>query len=129
LFSTPEVIGIAQSIATDFGGSASESPNAVIVEIRRSPKKIHVEWPKQDLTEIWMTFYEGNDDIGIYQNWFECMEQEDKAEFVEYARTLISRFFAHATRVRKRGWTFRRSILEIQTEKGWTDIFEPQLDL
>ena len=75
-----------------------------------------------------MTFYEGDEQTGIFQNWFECMEHERKDEFVEYARTVATRFLNHVSRVKKRGLVFRRSVLEIKTNDGWHDIFDPELD-
>lgn len=75
-----------------------------------------------------MTFYDGNQETGIYQDWVECMESEDKAEFVEYTRTVVARFFSHPSRVKKHGRILRQSILEIETREGWKDIFDPELD-
>ena len=75
-----------------------------------------------------MTFYDGDEGAGVYQDWFECMEHDDKAEFVAYIRTVAARFFSHSSRVRKKGLLLRRSILEIKTDHGWKDILDPGLD-
>ncbi|MEM7503560.1 MAG: hypothetical protein AAF417_16025 [Pseudomonadota bacterium] len=128
VFSTTEVQRIAQSIASDFGGSTTESADSISVDLRKGPKRIRVNWPKHDLAEVWMAFYEGDQETGIYQDWFECMDNENKAEFVEYLRTIVARFFVNSSRVKRRGLVLRRSILEIETDSGWKDIFDPELD-
>ena len=129
LFSTLEVQQITESIASDFSGSTTESEHSILVELRQGPKKVLIDWPKHDLSEMWMTFFEADEETSIYQEWFECMEKEDKAEFVEYTRTVAARFLENPSRVRQRGPFFlRRSILEIATDNGWRDIFDPELD-
>ncbi len=130
MFSKPEVHRITQSLASDFGGDTIESADSISVELRRGAKKVCIDWPTHDLAEVWMTFFDEEDETetATYQDWFECMEGEDKAEFVEYTRTLTSRFFEHPSRIRRRGLFFRRWMLEIQTDNGWKDIMDPELD-
>ena len=129
MFSTAEVIRITQSIASDFAGDTSESPDAIFVEIRRGAKKICLDWPKHDLAEVWMTFYDGDHETGLYQDWFECMGADDKDEFVAYTRTVAARFLEHPSRLKKRGLIFGRWVLEVQIGEGWHNIFDPELDL
>ncbi len=69
-----------------------------------------------------MTFVQDGEDL--YQDWFECMESEDKCEFVQYIHSISYRFFNQEIRVKGYGIIFRRYVLESKQESGWSNIFE-----
>ena len=51
------------------------------------------------------------------------MEQEDKLEFVQYLSDIPARYFGSETRIKKRGWIFRRQVLEYKNNEKWVNVF------
>ena len=125
MFSSDEVRAITHDLAARFGGEAKERQDSIEFAASHGPKKVCLDWPKYDLAEVWATFYEGDMTSGIYQDWFECMDEEDKTEFVSYIHELLERFFSQRTRVARRGFLLRRSVLEFESPTGWRDLLDP----
>ncbi len=122
MFSESEVKDIASEIATKYRGEFVEHPENITIKLNSGNKEIYIEWPKHDLAEVWMTFIQDSEDL--YQDWFECMESEDKGEFVEYVKSIPNKFFNQEVRVKRYGLIFKRYVLESKKESGWSNIFE-----
>ncbi|MEQ5809354.1 hypothetical protein J3369_18265 [Alteromonas sp. NFXS44] len=122
MFSESEVKEIASDIASEYTGELIEHPENITIKLCSGRKEMYIEWPKHDLAEVWMTFIQDGEDL--YQDWFECMESEDKREFVQYVRSIPNKFFSQEVRVKRHGLIFRRYILESKHESGWGNIFE-----
>jgi len=122
MFSESEVKEIASDIASKYTGEFIEHPENITIKLCSGRKEIYIEWPKHDLAEVWMTFVQDGEDL--YQDWFECMEAEDKQEFVQYVHSIPKRFFNQEVRVKRHGLILRRYVLESKQESGWGNIFE-----
>ena len=122
MFSESEVKDIASEIADNYVGEFIENPDNILIKLSSGSKELYIEWPKHDLAEVWMTFIQGGEDL--YQDWFECMESEDKREFVEYVKSIPNKFFNQEVRVKRYGLIFSRYVLESKQESGWGNIFE-----
>lgn len=122
MFSESEVKDIASELAANYVGEFIENPDNITIKLSSGSKELYIDWPKHDLAEVWMTFIQNGEDL--YQDWFECMESEDKREFVEYVKSIPNKFFNQEVRVKRYGLIFRRYILESKQETGWGNIFE-----
>lgn len=122
MFSEDDVTKIANKLIEKYGGEHEDKPDVIIAKLEQGNKKLFVDWPKMDLPEVWMTFSENNKDL--YQEWFECFENEDKDEFINYIFSISERFFNCDVRVKKEGLIFKRNIFEYSEGNQWKDIFE-----
>jgi hypothetical protein len=122
MFSTEEVKSITEIIAKKYDGSLEDKEDSFGVKIVTSDKLLYIDWPKHDLAEVWITFQQNGKDL--YQDWFECFENEDKTEFVEYITSIPEKFFNSEVRVKRYGLTLNRYVLEYKNGSEWRSILE-----
>lgn len=122
MFSEAEVKEVASELVSAYSGEFVEHEEMIAIKLSRFEKEVHIEWPKHDLAEVWMTFRKDGEDI--FHDWFECMGPEDKAEFVAYLSSIPAMFFNHEVRIKRYGLIFRRHVLEIKEGAVWRNIFE-----
>lgn len=122
MFSTEEVASITKIIAKKYDGFIEEKEDSFGVKIVAADKQLYIDWPKHDLAEVWITFQKNGKEL--FQDWFECFENEDKAEFLEYITSIPEKFFNNEVRVNRYGLVFHRYVLEYKNGNEWRSILE-----
>lgn len=122
MFSAEEVKSITKLIAKKYDGTIEEKEDSFGVKIVTLDKLLYIDWPKHDLAEVWITFQQNGKDF--FRDWFECFEDEDKTEFVEYITSIPEKFFNSEVRVKRYGLTLNRYVLEYKNGNEWRSILE-----
>ena len=82
-------------------------------------KKVEITWP-YEIGEIFLDFFEN--DVVIFQDWFECMEADELTDFISYTDNVSKRFLFYKTRVKKKGFIFTSMQLQYQSKEEWRNI-------
>lgn len=85
-------------------------------------KSVCITWP-YELGEVFLAYIEGS--TTIFEDWFECMEEDEVNDFIEYIDTVTKRYLFNETRIKEKGLLLKNHELQYQSKEGWLNVLHP----
>lgn len=97
----------------------SENGVAYSLLLSNGNKAIEISWIYEP-TEVFLSYFQGTK--LVFEDWFECLEQESLESFIEYIKLVSIRYLKNETRVKSKGLLFFRKELQYFNSGTWNNV-------
>jgi hypothetical protein len=118
-FTKEEIFQLISNIHEFEKVEISEKGVAYSLLLSNGEKTIEISWP-YEFTEVFLCYFQGTK--SVFEDWFECLEQEPLESFIEYIKIVSIRYLKNETRIKSKGLLFLRKELQYFNGSSWNNV-------